>query len=103
MRISKIVYFFFSLIIWHKALALGPQNTLLEGRRIMPIREHSIIVTREHMIPDRIMLFEGERLRIFLTATQEQGGCLIVDSHNVFLGAVKGEVTSIELIFFQGR
>ena len=64
-----------------------------------PIREYSIILTPEGYYPNRIMAFEGEKVRFFVTSTEGSAGCFIVDDHKIFLSAKKGQVAEAEIEF----
>jgi hypothetical protein len=64
-----------------------------------PVREVSVIVTNEGYYPKSLALFEGEKVRLFVTSTLDAPNCLIVESHKVFLAANKGKVTEAEVIF----
>lgn len=65
----------------------------------MPRRELSIIVTDHGYYPDQISVFEGEQVKFFLTSTVKEKGCFIMNTHNVFLSAQKGQVTEGEATF----
>ena len=64
-----------------------------------PTREVSIIVTKEGYYPKSISVFEGEKIKFYVTSTVEDPNCLIVESHKVFLAANKGKVTEAEAVF----
>ncbi len=64
-----------------------------------PLREYSVILTPEGYYPNRIVAFEGEKVRFFVTSTEGQKGCFIVDDHKIFLSAKKGEIAEAEIQF----
>jgi plastocyanin len=64
-----------------------------------PVREISIIVTKEGYYPKSISVFEGEKVKFFVTSTVEEPHCMIVEAHKVFLAANKGKVTEGEATF----
>jgi hypothetical protein len=64
-----------------------------------PTREVSIIVTKEGYYPKSVSVFEGEKIKFFVTSTLDGPGCLIVESHKVFLAANKGKLTEGETVF----
>ena len=64
-----------------------------------PLREHSIIATKNGYFPDHISIFEGEKLRIFFTSTSEISSCLKVREKTLFLSAKKGTIAEGEIIF----
>lgn len=66
---------------------------------IIPVREHSIIVTDEGYYPKQISLFEGEKLTIFLTSTLKNPSCLMLPQKNIFLAARRGEITEGTIYF----
>ena len=67
----------------------------IEAPKPTGMREVSIIVTKEGYYPKSVSVFEGEKIRFFVTSTVEDPGCVIVESHKVFLAATKGKVTEI--------
>lgn len=64
-----------------------------------PVREVSIIVTKEGYYPKSISVFEGEKVKFYVTSTLEEPNCLIVEAHKVFLAANKGKITEGEAVF----
>lgn len=64
-----------------------------------PLRELAVIVTKEGYYPKSLSVFEGERVKFFVTSTVEEPHCMIVESHKVFLAATKGKVTEAEVVF----
>ena len=69
------------------------------AKEISPTREVSIIVTKEGYYPKNLSVFEGEKVKFFVTSTIEDPHCLIVESHKVFLAANKGKITEGEATF----
>jgi hypothetical protein len=84
----------FLALITAGAWAIAPERKV-----DMPTREVSIIVTKEGYYPKSISVFEGEKIKFYVTSTVEEPGCMIVESHKVFLAANKGKVTEGEAIF----
>ncbi|OFZ77034.1 MAG: hypothetical protein A3K03_12820 [Bdellovibrionales bacterium RIFOXYD1_FULL_44_7] len=66
-----------------------------------PQRIHSVIVSETGYYPDSIMLFKGERLKLFVTGTTVQPSCLMIPSKEIFLAAEKGVITEGEVSFEQ--
>lgn len=64
-----------------------------------PLREVAVIVTKEGYYPKSLSVFEGERVKFYVTSTVEEPDCLIVESHKVFMAANKGKVTEAEAVF----
>jgi plastocyanin len=67
--------------------------------KVRPTRELAIIVTKEGYYPKSISVFEGEKVKFYVTSTVEEPHCMIVESHKVFLAANKGKVTEAEAVF----
>lgn len=74
-------------------------NTEATAKAPPPIREISVIVTKEGYYPKSISVFEGEKVKFFVTSTVEEPGCMIVESHKVFVAANKGKLTESEAVF----
>ncbi|MCM2351725.1 MAG: cupredoxin domain-containing protein [Bacteriovoracaceae bacterium] len=64
-----------------------------------PLREVAVIVTQEGYYPKSLSVFEGEKIKFYVTSTVEEPHCMIVESHKVFLAANKGKVTEAEVVF----
>jgi plastocyanin len=69
------------------------------AKSLVPTREVAIIVTKEGYYPKHLSVFEGEKVKFFVTSTVEEPNCLIVEGHKVFLAANKGKVTEGEAVF----
>ncbi len=65
----------------------------------LPNREISIIVTKEGYYPKSLSVFEGEKVKFYVTSTVEGPDCLIIESHKVFMAANKGKVSEAEAVF----
>lgn len=85
----KIFFFLLSL----SSFALAAEKTSV------PTREVSVIVTKEGYYPKTLSVFEGEKIKFYVTSTVEEPDCLIVESHKVFMAANKGKVTEAEAVF----
>jgi plastocyanin len=81
------------------AFILSPNLVRAGSSTTGAIREVSIIVTQEGYYPKSVSVFEGEKIKFFITSTVEEPQCLIVESHKVFLAANKGKVTEGEAKF----
>ncbi len=84
-------HFLLSFFLIPLALAQDPSS--------LPNREVSIIVTKEGYYPKSVSVFEGERVKFYVTSTVEGPDCLIVESHKVFMAANKGKVSEAEAVF----
>jgi hypothetical protein len=93
LRTSILLYFLF---------ALGNSWAFDYSEKVkykVPVREYSIIVTQEGYYPKQISLFEGEKLKIFLTSTLNSPSCFMLPQKKLFMAARKGEVTEGEAYF----
>lgn len=70
-----------------------------EIKKTVPTREVAIIVTKEGYYPKSLSVFEGEKVKFYLTSTVEEPHCLIVEGHKVFMAANKGKITEAEVVF----
>lgn len=84
--------FLISFLIFGSAFAT-------EQQKIQPTREVAVIVTKEGYYPKSLSVFEGEKVKFFVTSTVEEPNCLIVEAHKVFMAANKGKVTEAEATF----
>ena len=62
-----------------------------------PLREYAVIATKEGYLPHRISVFQGEKLRVFFTTTNQKS-CMAIPSLNFSLKAQKGEVMEREIL-----
>ncbi len=67
--------------------------------KLTPTREFSIIVTKEGYYPNHLSLFQGEKVRLFVTNLTDEPACVIVAGHELFLSAEKGKITEAESVF----
>lgn len=68
-------------------------------KKEQPIREVAVIVTKEGYYPKSLSVFEGEKVKFYVTSTVEDPHCLIVESHKIFMAANKGKITEAEAVF----
>ena len=64
-----------------------------------PRREISVIVTQEGYYPKNLTVFQGEKVKFYVTSTVEQPDCLLVQGHKIFLAANKGKIAEAEATF----
>ena len=64
-----------------------------------PSREVSVIVTNEGYYPKNLTVFEGEKVKFYVTSTIEDPDCLLVQGHKIFLAANKGKISEAETTF----
>ena len=80
-------------------LLISLSSFAAEVEKISPTREVAIIVTKEGYYPKSISVFEGEKIKFYVTSTVEEPNCMIVEAHKVFLAASKGKITEGEATF----
>lgn len=81
---------------------IGPRESraLLEKREFdLPRRERSIIVSEDGFFPSNFAVFVGERVRFFVTSTEDQKSCFYLPDKKLFLSANKGEISEGEVYF----
>lgn len=66
---------------------------------VVPRREISVIVTKEGYYPKNLTVFQGEKVKFYVTSTVEEPDCLLVQGHKVFLAANKGKIAEAEATF----
>lgn len=64
-----------------------------------PMREQSVIVTKEGFYPEKIVAFAGEKVRFFVTSTLNEPSCFIVKGKGAFVSAKRGRMTETEAFF----
>jgi plastocyanin len=74
-------------------------SVMAADTKIMPTREIAIIVTKEGYYPKSLSVFEGEKVKFYVTSTVEEPNCMIVEAHKVFMAANKGKITEAEVVF----
>jgi plastocyanin len=74
-------------------------SVMAADTKIMPIREIAIIATKEGYYPKSLSVFEGEKVKFYVTSTVEEPHCMIVEAHKVFMAANKGKITEAEVVF----
>jgi len=62
------------------------------------LREVSVILTKDGFYPNKIVAFQGEKLRFFITSTNDTPQCLVLQKHELFLSAEKGKVNEGEIV-----
>ena len=94
-----LLVFSFNLLADELTAVEGPKTVEVAKKLPVPTREMAIIVTKEGYYPKSISVFEGEKVKFFVTSTVEEPNCLIVESHKVFMAANKGKITEAEVVF----
>ena len=67
------------------------ENALLSGQSFAPLQEHSLILTAAGPVPAHLVIFEGEKLRLFVATTLAQGSCLSIPQKKIFLDVRPGD------------
>ena len=95
MKRFLIITFIFSLNV------LSIEDTYLQGKKYSnPIRQQSIIVSKDGYFPNIIHAFSGEKLKFFVTSTTAKPSCFTLPAKNIFLPANKGEITE-SVVYFE--
>ena len=77
-----------------------PTPSMLDGMKFSsPLREISIIATDYGYFPSEFSVFEGERVKFFVTGASATPSCFILKDHGLFLGASRGKITEGETKF----
>jgi hypothetical protein len=66
-----------------------------------PQREQSFIFTKEGFYPATLSVFEGEKVKLFVTSTLMEPACLMIKDHDVYLAAQRGKISEGEVVFNQ--
>jgi plastocyanin len=74
-------------------------STLSWAAPTVPTREISVIVTKEGYYPKSLTVFQGEKVKFYVTSTVEEPDCMLVQGHKVFLAANKGKISEAEAVF----
>lgn len=76
------------------------ENTFTQAKKFdIPMREHGIIVTDEGYYPKSISIFEGEKVRFFVTSTTKEKSCFMIPEKEIFLSAIKGQMSEAQAVF----
>lgn len=89
-------YWFISIFLG-LIISTGLAQNALEFKE--PLREVSIIATKDGFFPKAVSVHEGERVRFFLTSTHDTPDCFVLQNHKVFLAAEKGKVSEKDVVF----
>jgi heme/copper-type cytochrome/quinol oxidase subunit 2 len=89
-----IIAFIFSLNVF------SIEDTYLQEKKYTnPIRQQSVIVSKDGYFPNVIHAFSGEKLKFFVTSTTTRPSCFTLPSKDIFLPANKGEITESVVYF----
>lgn len=61
-------------------------------------RKVSIISTPLGFFPQNLIVFKGEQVSFFYTATSENSPCLVVEDHDLFFPSLKNELVERSLV-----
>ena len=70
-----------------------------DSKLTVPERSLSIIVGKEGFYPQNLSVFEGEKLKIFITSISDEPSCFTLPEKNLFLSALKGKISEGVLYF----
>lgn len=98
-----ILFVFVTAIYAQDGYDYGLEEELRVEKKLykQPYREVSVIVTNEGYFPDKISVFEGEKVRFFVTSTIDTPSCFILGEQEMFMAANKGKITEKEHIFMK--
>lgn len=70
-----------------------------DSKLTVPERSLSIIVGKEGFYPQNLSVFEGEKLKVFITSISDEPSCFTLPEKNLFLSALKGKISEGVLYF----
>ena len=65
----------------------------------IPYREQAVIISKEGFYPNRLIVFKGEKVRFFVTATDEGSACFNIPDKNIYTTARAGKIVEAETFF----
>ena len=74
---------------------ISPTATIYQS----PLRSYSIIASQDGYYPDKLVAFEGEKVKFFVTGTDKIPNCFIIQQKGLFLAANLGTITEGEVFF----
>ncbi len=72
---------------------------ITEKKFDIPLREVSVIITKEGYYPKNITVFAGEKIRFYVTTTTDEPSCLILGGKSIAVTANKGKIVEAEAYF----
>lgn len=100
-KVKIVIYLsclFFTAILIRFAYAV--EDTYFKNQKLeIPIREVSVIVSKEGFFPNRLVVFRGEKVRFFLTSTIGGAQCFNIPSYNLFVSPAQSKVAEAEVYF----
>ena len=91
-----LILLIFNLILAGSTFALEDQFAKKSFKN--PLREISVIISDDGFYPNRIVAYQGEKLKIFATTTSSQKQCFVLQKHELFLAVEKGLVNEGEVL-----
>lgn len=64
-----------------------------------PRRQVSIIASKEGYYPKSVTVFKGEKVHFFVTGTEKEANCFMLNEKSIFLSANKGRITEASAVF----
>lgn len=63
-----------------------------------PLREFSVIISDDGYYPNKMLAYVGEKLRFYVTSTAKKSQCFILQNHEIFISAEKGQINEMEVV-----
>lgn len=86
-------------IVFNAVFALEDGEIIKEKNFDRPVREISVIASKEGFYPERLTAFVGEKVKFFVTSSTDKPSCFFLQEKELFLSAEKGQVHTAEAYF----
>lgn len=93
------IFFVSTTVVVNGVFALDEGEVVQEKKYDRPIREVSVIASKEGYYPERLTAFVGEKIRFFVTSSTDKPSCFFLQEKELFLSAEKGQVHTAETYF----
>ena len=81
-----------------KSFALDP--TYFGAKKFeIPLRQEAVIICENGFYPNRLSVFNGEKVRFFITSTLKDKGCFNIPAKNIFTSPSAGKILETEVFF----
>lgn len=64
-------------------------------------RAYAVVLTPHGYFPKKLQVFRGETVQFYATSTRDEPGCMVLEGHDLFLGATKGRLSEGRVKFNQ--
>ena len=95
----KVVQLILFLVFSSNTLLAEGSIDYSETNYSRPVREISIIATDEGFYPNNFAIFQGEKVRFFVTSTASTPSCFVLAEHDLFISANRGRVSEGTAVF----